>query len=223
MQKQKITYLSLQSSYDQIEIGLFKDQQKIAETQISKFTASSLLIPCIKQLLQDHAILLNNLDFIGANLGPAPFTTLRTTIVTINGISFANKMPLVGINGIELFAKQALPTEHNLIIIWNAFNHSVYFGIRQNQIVTYGWQKIDLFLAQIQKQFKDAPVIMIGHGINHFKPELTTLPNNFILNQTCEQFPKIDLIAQASLEFYLKNQTSKMLTPLYLKQAEPWI
>ena len=105
MQKQKINYLALQSTYSSVDLALFENQQCISFVQISKFTASSELIPAVKTSLAEHSMPLRELDFICANLGPAPFTTLRTTIVTVNGLGFATQIPLVGVNGLEAFAK----------------------------------------------------------------------------------------------------------------------
>lgn len=221
MQKQKITYLALQSSYDHIEVALFEDLQKTRFTRLSKFTASSELIPLIKTTLEQQNLEINDLDFICASIGPAPFTTLRTTIVTLNGISFVTKLPLVGVNGLQAFTKEALSESENLVIILNAFNKGVYFGIRKAGQVTYGYKPIDLFLNQLKTTFDSQIVTMIGQGLFCYLTELQTLPANFILNLDYQQFPDIDLIAQKGLKLYLKEQTSHTLTPLYLKQAEP--
>jgi tRNA threonylcarbamoyl adenosine modification protein YeaZ len=253
MQKQKINYLTLQSSYDHVEMALFENLQKTAFSQLSKFTASSGLIPLIESTLAQQNLALENLDFICASLGPAPFTTLRTTIVTLNGISFVTKVPLVGVNGIETFAQHALPECQNLVVILNAFNKSVYFGIRTKNYfnissanqepvrsnqkpvrgealepctldhhVTYGWQPIDLFLNNLQTNFGSQPVTMIGQGLTAYVQELQDLPANFVLDLKYQPFPDIGLIAQQGLKLYLNQQTSTALTPLYLKQAEPF-
>lgn len=222
MQKQKINYLVLQSSYDQIEISLFEDSQKIRDSKLSKFTASSGLIPLIQSTLEQENLMLKDLNFICANTGPAPFTTLRTTIVTVNGIGYTTNLPLVGVNGLQTFTKQVMPDCQNVAVILNAFNRSVYFGIRSAGQVTYGWQPIDRFINHLKTIFGSQPVIMIGQGLSSYTPELQILPSNFIIDFTGPQFPNIDLIAQAGLILYLEQKTQKALAPLYLKQAEPF-
>ncbi len=42
-----------------------------------------------------------DLAFIAAHQGPAPFTTLRVCLTTVNGFAFATGMPLIGINGLQ--------------------------------------------------------------------------------------------------------------------------
>jgi len=221
MQKQKINYLTLQSNYDQIELGLFADQQLISEAQISKFTASSELVPTIKTSLEQSLLKLADLNFICANLGPAPFTTLRTTIVTVNGLGYASRIPLVGVNGLEVFAKNALPEVASLVIILNAYSKSVYYAIRSGKEVTYGWQMLDQFLFMLTNKFGLDPVIIIGLGISNFELELATLPSNFTINKNYPGYPDLKLIAQTGLEQFQNNLISSELTPLYLKQAEP--
>lgn len=221
MQKQKINYLTLQSTYDQIEIGLFNQNQPVKTADISKFKASSELIPIIQTILAQNSLVLNDLAFICANLGPAPFTTLRTTIVTVNGLSYASKIPLVGVNGLLVFAQSVLPEEKNLIIILNAYSKSVYYAFRIDHQISYGWQMLDIFLVDIQTKFLYQDVIIIGLGILNFELELSSLPSNFVINKTYPGYPDLNLIAQAGLKLYQDNLTSHELTPLYLKQAEP--
>lgn len=221
MQKQKINYLTLQSTYDQIELALFSKNQLVELAQVSKFTASSTLVPIIQNGLAQNQLALNDLDFICANLGPAPFTTLRTTIVTVNGLSYASKIPLVGVNGLHAFAKNALPEEQNLIVILNAYSKSVYYAFRIGDEISYGWQMLDTFLITIQEKFANQEVSIIGLGISNFEAELSSLPSNFVINKNYPGYPELNLIAQAGLELYQANLTSHELAPLYLKQAEP--
>lgn len=221
MQKQKINYLTLQSTYDQIEVALFSNQKKVALIQLSKFTASAELVPAIKHCLDVHSLNFNTLDFICTNLGPAPFTSLRTTIVTVNGIGYAAKVPLVGVNGLEIFASTTLSDTKNLVIILNAYSKSVYYAIRNNQNVIYGWQMFDQFILDLQDKFSNQDVLIIGQGVAVFNNELSCLPANFAINQNHPGYPNIELIAQAGLDLYQNKHTSFELAPLYLKQAEP--
>lgn len=221
MQKQKINYLALQSNYEQIEVGLFTDQQLLSKTELSKFTAASQLIPTIQELLATHALNLKTLNFICANLGPAPFTTLRTTIVTVNGLGFANQVPLVGVNGLLAFAQNAKPNTKNLVIILNAYGQSVYYAYRTNGEITYGWQTLSDFLVDIQTKFQTQQTVIIGLGISNFSSELASLPANFKLDPTYPGYPALELIAQGGFAQYQNKLTSQELQPLYLKQAEP--
>ena len=109
-----------------------------SKVQVIKETnkkASSLLVPYIKQILEKNSLKISDLDFICADQGPGAFTSLRVTIATINGISFASKIPLIGIDGLDalnqetlsdvMLKKQGVP--EILIVLLNAYNNEVYF------------------------------------------------------------------------------------------------
>jgi len=224
MQKSEINYLVIQSTYQEIEVALFRNSNCIAVSSISKLEASSKLIPKIETLLAELSLTINDLDFIGSNQGPAPFTTLRTAIATINGLRFATNISLVGINGLEAFAQQILPKSKNVVVIWNAFGESAYYAIRKAGVVEFGWEPIDKLVMQLQQTFPNQPVQVCGQGLKIFEKKLEALHSNFELNTEADQFPKIELIAEKALVKYRKGEFSHgPLDPIYLKQAEPLV
>lgn len=112
MSQQKVTSrpaLVLQSTYDQIEIGLVIDGQLGTQINLNKAQASSQILLAIDQLLQAHRCKVTDLQFIAANLGPAPFTSLRVVIATVNGLCFATGVPLIGVNGLQAFVTEFAP------------------------------------------------------------------------------------------------------------------
>ena len=52
-------------------------------------------------MLKQHALTFSGLAFIAAHQGPAPFTTLRVCLTTVNGFAFATQVPLIGVNGLK--------------------------------------------------------------------------------------------------------------------------
>ncbi len=109
MSQQKIVhsyYLVLQSTYDLIEIGLGVDHTLLDQLSLNKMDANRDLILEINKLLLKHDLNLTQLSFIGTNLGPAPFTSLRVVIATVNGLAFATGIPLIGVNGLQAFVTE---------------------------------------------------------------------------------------------------------------------
>jgi tRNA threonylcarbamoyl adenosine modification protein YeaZ len=217
MQKQKIIYLALQSTYDQIEVVLFREKQPLNKISLSKFSASAQLIPTIQTLLIDNNLSLDGLDFICASLGPAPFTTLRTAITTINGLSFVKKIPLIGINGITTFVENY--TDNITVGVLNAYGKSVYYAINNKTKIDFGWKKIEDFTKLLENNFSNEQVTIIGQGLETFATELKKLPSNFVINQDGPTFCDIDMIAQNALKEYYKGNYCYSLQPLYLKSA----
>ncbi len=164
-------WLGIQGSYKQLQIALFsqehqkkqdpgsksltENQYSCLETIIKNDTkASSHLVPYINDLLIKHNLTLENLDFIAIDKGPGAFTSLRVCIATVNGINFANNIPLVGIDGLEALYQETYnalekkltktvatdpddtkeqitsPTIDTIVCLLNAYNNDVYYLIR---------------------------------------------------------------------------------------------
>lgn len=64
-------------------------REKILEKSFLIKTETCRLMHEFNQLLARHTLDWSNISLIGASQGPAPFTTLRALITTLNGISFA--------------------------------------------------------------------------------------------------------------------------------------
>lgn len=144
-------YLVLQSTYEHIEIGLFSDNHCLQSQTVSKMDATRLLIPTLNELLIQHSLSLTQIDCIIANKGPAPFTTLRVLLSTLNGIAFSTPIPLIEVNGLEAFMhelKQQHPT-NNIAIILNAFSGQCYYLIEANGQQEMGCKKNDELIAQL--------------------------------------------------------------------------
>ena len=110
-------FLAIQNSYHDIQIALF-DPTSLTELGrigvldslcASKIEASKMLAPLVGQLLTQNSLALSDLKFIAANRGPGPFTTLRTVLASVNGLAFATKLPLIGVDSLDAMLHESLP------------------------------------------------------------------------------------------------------------------
>lgn len=128
------------SSVDTVSAAanLFHGQQLIESEIIPNAQASKQLVFVIDRLLEKQNLRLQDLAFIFVNQGPAPFTTLRTVLATVNALSFARNIPLVGIDSLQALAKENVLRKSSsdtdnpgsLIIpiaLLDAFNNDVYY------------------------------------------------------------------------------------------------
>ena len=98
---------------------------------IAKTEASKQLIPVLAALLQKKDQSFTDLSLCAVSRGPGPFTTLRTVIATMNGLSYATGISLVGVNALEVLITQYDVTNTKQVIaLLNAFGGDVYFGMR---------------------------------------------------------------------------------------------
>ena len=214
-------YLALQTTYEQLEIGLFKKNQLIEQVKEGKKQASKLIIEHLNAVLANHAVELADLSFIAVNQGPAPFTSLRVVIATVNGLAFASQIPLVGVDGLAAFMNQYQSSEWSITIgLLNAFNNDVYFAITQpNTPLQTGCKNIETFLEELKQQFPDQQLCFIGNGTALFQKEITdAFAANAFIPEPLPEYVSLSAIGTLATAQWEQRITSTQLLPLYLKR-----
>jgi tRNA threonylcarbamoyladenosine biosynthesis protein TsaB len=202
------TYIAIQGSYTKLQLALFKGDFCLEQIEEVNKKASSLLIPLIKKMLDQQKMTLDNIDFIATDQGPGAFTSLRVTISTINGISFAKHIPLIGIDGL-----QALLQETNAIPLLNAYNNEVYYALNNKK----SYKKIDALLDDLQ-MLRQQKIMVCGNGAilhkNIILEKLKDKKISFLEQSVCST----QQIATMALQrWHNKKNLQKKLYPLYLK------
>jgi tRNA threonylcarbamoyladenosine biosynthesis protein TsaB len=214
-------YLSIQSTYEQVEVGLWSQHHLLATCSVHKFNASRDLITHIAKLLSSHSRTLNDLAFIGINQGPGPFTTLRVTIATVNGIAFATGIPLVGIHGLQTFVTEYhSPTIPVTVALLNAFNKDVYYAIASHdQPISIGVDNYMQVLQTIKEQFPHTPIQYIGNGTAMYRIDIEELfKDRARIAHDVPPFPSLQAIANQSLiQWHDKININQDIQPYYLK------
>lgn len=141
--------LAIQSTYTSIEIGLYQKEplNLIACSSISKADTAHLL-KNIDTLLINASLSIEHLAVCIVNRGPAPFTTLRTVIATVNGLKASLKIPVIGVNGLEALNSEYTKEKKNGMIVLNAFAHDFYFYINAAQNGLCSFNKIREIIEQ---------------------------------------------------------------------------
>jgi len=212
------TYLTVQHTYEEVQIGLFQNNTCIQKQSIHKHDASSLLAPSVATLLSKNGLNLTQLSFIALNQGPGPFTTLRVVISSINALSFAVGLPMVGVDGMKALVSEAAARKTVCIALLNAFNQDVYFGIAdKNNRVQTGYDNIEYLLNRIQKEYAEQPICFFGNGAQLYQKAITQqFPNAKIDNSIV--YSSLEEIAhQAYIKWRNKEYSTTQLQPLYLK------
>lgn len=213
-------FLSMQSTYQDVEVALFHDQNLLEHTRITKTKSSADLMPAILNLLQKHALSFAALSFIAVNQGPGPFTTLRVVIATANGISFATKLPLVGVDGLDAILKEQFSQEHPITVaLLNAFNNDAYFGIDTGTAQEIGSSNIDQFLSTLISRYPEQRIRFIGNGVSLFKPKIEQLfGTRALIAQPIPEYCSLNMISTLALDKWKQREgLQNQLLPLYLK------
>jgi tRNA threonylcarbamoyladenosine biosynthesis protein TsaB len=212
------TYLIMQSTYTDVEIGLAQQGNLIEKKIISKLEASRLIDTAIDQLLGNHAVNKHNLACIAANSGPGPFTTLRVVLATANGLGYGLDKPLVGIDGMEAFLEEHHTADHPITVaLLNAFSNDVYFGIDDWGKIKIGWDNAQHFFAELRQQCPIQAIRFIGSGVDVYHQSIQELfGSRAVINSNIRQC-SLEYCAQRAWKMWESKEVHKQLLPLYLK------
>lgn len=215
-------FVAIQHTYDGIELALFRGQALLAQETMSKFNASSVLIPTLDKTLKAHELRLSDLEFIAANYGPGPFTTLRVVITSINGIAFASKIPLVGVNGLlALISEYTDPSCDRTICMLNAFNQDVYYAYYDNQnTLVNGAANGEQFLREIAHLFASIEKIQfLGNAVDTHRALIQELfEERAVIPAVVPATCSVIQIGLTGYEQWQRNEgITHQLIPCYLK------
>jgi tRNA threonylcarbamoyl adenosine modification protein YeaZ len=202
--------LIIQSTYEQVEIAIYNNNSQTTDTFIAKQEASSKILIGINDLLHKCQITLQDIHKIIVNLGPSPFTTLRTVISTVNGLAFAMHIPVVGVDGLKALVNHDAKkfSDMPIIVVLNAFANDVYYAIKNttSKNIETGITTIDDLLEKIG-QLKN--FYLAGNGYQLHKDKFTG--DNF--NIIDLSYPSIEAIFSESTGIEPQAQ----VLPMYLK------
>lgn len=209
-------YLVLQSTYKALEIGLFNNNRCVHKKAIIKTEASKQLIPSLNDLLFEHSLSLQNIDFIAANQGPAPFTTLRVVLATVNGIHLAKPVPLVAVDGLLAYArygKEKYTTDGECFVLLYAFGNDYYYAITQESEIKRGYGPLTTIKTFLESSTRYA---VIGNGQQYAGDALKTEQFNCYND---EEYVSLEAIAHEAYTHALHQHFVANIEPLYLKNT----
>lgn len=218
-----LIYIIIHHTYKEIQTALFKNDCLVDSYQQDNHLTSKNLIPMLDALCAHNNITIADVAFIGVNQGPGMFSTLRSIIATINGIHYATKIPLVGVDALHATAQEFYnPTFDLTLTLFNAYNQELYYLLTHGTTLSvsgYGTIK-DILLITAQKAGSNT-IYCIGDGATLYKKELQQ--NNSISLYIPEPTPhlcSLSMIGRCALEKYRNNNNNgnSYLFPLHLKK-----
>lgn len=213
-------YLVIQNNYHAVEIGLFRDSTLSAQHTIAKTEASKLLVLSLDELLKADGVQLANISAIIANNGPGPFTTLRVVISTVNGISFATGIPIVGVDALDAALSEWRSSEYpTTAILFNAFGNDVYAIIEDDKKTLFkGVIAIDQLIEMMQRIGKT--VRFLGNGTAlHQKLITDQLSIKAVIPKDIPAYCSLKAVATLGLTEWNKSHVGvNQLEPYYLKK-----
>ena len=128
-------FLFLDTSTSSGVVGLFSDETLIQKRQfVAAFTNSKLLMPTVYEMVSEP----KTLQAVAVGIGPGSYTGIRVAVATAKGISFALRVPLVGVSSLKGFIPE-LPHDGRFIAAIDAKSGGIYAveGQRSGEKVTF--------------------------------------------------------------------------------------
>lgn len=132
----------------------------------SERESASWLHTAIKDLLREHNRDIPKLDAISISAGPGSYTGLRVGMAAAKGLCYANKIPLISINTLQLMAASVVsPTTELLCPMIDARRMEVFTAL-YNQSLEERVKPINLILdaSSFEKQLAENTITFFGNG-----------------------------------------------------------
>jgi tRNA threonylcarbamoyladenosine biosynthesis protein TsaB len=215
--------LGLQATYTHSDVGIFQDGNLILSAEKDKTLASRELIPLCAALLMEIGISLKDVSYIAINQGPAPFTTLRTVITTANGLAYATKIPLVGINGLALLLDESLQrykgTPQTPVVVLHAFGNDVYCGYQQpDNTFFFGCISLPECIEQLSKNSTQSYVLVGNGALMHRELCKDALGDRVVIPDIIQPYASITALGKHAWQEWQAKKTQTQIQPLYLKK-----
>jgi tRNA threonylcarbamoyl adenosine modification protein YeaZ len=215
------SFLTIQNTYHDIQLALFQGSQIVTTASANKIAASRMLIPLAASLLSKNNLSPSELKFIAANVGPGPYTTLRTVLASANGLNFATHVPLIGIDALDAMLKENSSTTNiPLVVLLNAFNQDVYFATQSaDGEIQKGCMNINALLAHLAQTTPENSIRFVGNGTTlHKDLILGTFSSRAVIADPIPEAPSIETIGLMALAKWDRQEgLMKQLMPVYLK------
>ena len=214
-------FLAVHARYKDVQLGIFKENNLIESAADESKKISKNFLGLLDDMLKKHHLRFNDLAFIAAHQGPAPFTTLRVCIATVNGFAFATGVPLIGVNGLEELIERHKSDTMVTVALLNAFSHEVYYAIHDPAVneTTFGYAPAINFLEGLAKSSAN-PFAFVGNGIDLYDESIKQIMGNRA-HFVSSEIVSLEQVAQKALTKWDSKDNKDRhshLMPIYLKE-----
>ena len=188
----------------------------LKEINTGDYSHAEMLHPLIKEALLESKLTIKEINAIAVGKGPGSYTGLRIGVSAAKGLCFANDIPLISINSLEILAHSTTIDKGYIIPMIDARRMEVYSAIYDESYTLIRETKADIidehsFCDKLQNH----TVYFLGDGAEKCKETIVHKNAVFIKNA----FPSAKEMTQLSYDKYKENKTEDIayFEPFYLK------
>jgi tRNA threonylcarbamoyl adenosine modification protein YeaZ len=219
--------LGIDTSSMATSVAVLEDNKLICEYTINtKKTHSQKLMPMIENMLNISDININEVDVIAVCDGPGSFTGLRIGMATAKAIAHVNKLPIVGINSVEILAGNMNLCDKNICSILDAQRTKVYMGqykFENNELIeikNVDVIEIDELIEELSNSNKEW--ILVGEAVYKYEDKLR-LVENIHIPAASHNVSKASSLCSLAMNKYNKNigvYDCYNINPIYIRKSQ---
>ncbi|CAI8402929.1 MAG: tRNA threonylcarbamoyladenosine biosynthesis protein TsaB [Flavobacterium sp. SCGC AAA160-P02] len=210
--------LNIETSTKNCSVSIAKSGELISLKELNNgsYSHAEMLHPLIKEALSESELSMGQINAIAVGKGPGSYTGLRIGVSSAKGICFANDIPLISINSLEVLA-HSISIDTGLIIpMIDARRMEVYSTIFDNSYNMIRETKSEIIDENsFSEQMNDHKIYIVGDAATKCRETITNSNAIFIDNK----FPSSKEMAKLSFIHYNKNifEDVAYFEPFYLK------
>lgn len=212
--------LHIETSTKVCSVALSCDEKLIAESiDIEGQNHIKLLTVLIDKILSEARFDIKLLDAVAISQGPGSYTGLRIGTSVAKGICYAQEIPLIAINTLQILANQPRIKTSVICPMIDARRMEVYCQLFDSELVSLSDVEAKILDEySFQEILEKQKMTFVGDGAEKFKT-ICTSPNAVFLKGIYPQAK--DMISLAKKAFDARNYVDvAYFTPFYLKKFQ---
>jgi tRNA threonylcarbamoyladenosine biosynthesis protein TsaB len=187
------------------------------------------LIPRLSSLLREGGLRARDIDAVAVGVGPGSYTGLRVGLIAAKTLAYANGAGLVGLDSLEVVARNAPAQARRICVIADAQRDELYLAdfVREgptNCLVPTGeshLERLSEWLARLEPG-----VLVLGPGLE--SPRVRALlPGTLVVAETASNYPEGNGLIELAREVWATGRRDDpwLIEPNYLRRSaaeEKW-
>ncbi|MEQ6123802.1 tRNA (adenosine(37)-N6)-threonylcarbamoyltransferase complex dimerization subunit type 1 TsaB [Pseudotenacibaculum sp. MALMAid0570] len=210
--------LNIETSTKNCSVSIANDGELICLKEINTggYSHAEKLHPFIHDCLLESKLDFSQIDAVCVGKGPGSYTGLRIGVSAAKGFCFANDIPLIAINSLEILAHSTDIDNGFIVPLIDARRMEVYSSVFSNQKEKVRETQAEIIDNESFNEYLEkGAVYFLGDGAEKCKEIINHKNAHFIDSH----FPSAKNMVQISYEKYKKNDVENVayFEPFYLK------
>ena len=217
--------LAVDTSTAQIGIALYNSGQLNAEVLwYSHQHHTAELAPALADLLRRTGNTINDVQALGAAIGPGSFTALRAGLAFIKGLALARHIPIIGIPTLDVLACGLPPARLPLAAVLQAGRGRIAIG--RYKFMKTGWKssgEAQIMTVDELADSIDTPTLVAGELTAEDRHRLARKKVNVALASPTLCVRRPSVLAELAWTRWQKGEVDEpaSLAPIYLHLNDP--